>query len=257
MTILILHMCATAGYSQEEGAPQEAKARAVKPLPHELSFKFGFHQYPDSDYFSSNSAYFNESDLSSAAVELEYDYLWLYPDYTNTSLGLAVGYYDGQTAYQTICCSDVSFSTLYTLLSLKYKFEPSRLAPLYWYVGTGVGYYLFDRDVTVLGVRDHFSQNVFGGHFLLGAGWPISPRLRFFTEARYAFAKIKSANELNDALGIGGATFSMGVSWQFQDFAHILPALPATPPAGVPSVQKQGAPAVREEKAPEPPAVHP
>jgi outer membrane protein W len=256
MVIFNLYMVATAAYAQEE-ATQQVKAGTVKPMPHQLSLKLGVHLYPDSDYFSSNSAFFDEKDLTSVAAELEYDYLWLYPNYPNTSLGLAVGYYDGETGFQTICCSDVSFSTLYTLLTLKFTFEPSRVAPLYWYVGTGVGYYMFDRKVNVLGIQNDFSQNVFGNHFVLGAGWPLSQRLGIFTEARYAIAKIKSADKLNDQLDIGGLTVSAGVSWQFQDFAHILPTFPTKPHAVVPAVQKQGAPAVQEEKEAAPPAGYP
>jgi hypothetical protein len=251
MTIFILHMVATAAYAQyEERATPVEKVGAIKPLPHQLSLKLGVHFYPDSDYFSSNAAYFNEKDLTSAAIELEYDYRYLYPDYPNTSLGLAVGYYDGQTDFQTICCSSVSFSTLYTLLTLKFKFEPSRVAPLYWYVGTGMGYYFFDRQATVLGVTNNFSQDVFGSHFLVGVGWPLNPYLGIFTEARYAIAKIQSADKLDDQLQIGGLTVSAGVSWQFQDFAHILPVRQAKPPAVAPAVQKQKAPAVQEQKAP-------
>lgn len=231
ITVLMLPLFATAGYAQGEEAPRQTNARSVKPLPNQFSFKFGLHYYPDSDYFGSNSAYFNESDLSGAAVELAYDYLWLYPDYPNTNLELAVGHYDGQADFQTICCSNVNFSTYYALLSVKYRFEPSRLAPFYWYLGTGVGYYMFEREVTVLGQHDNFSENVFGSHFLLGAGWPLTQNLGLFTEARYAFAKIKSADALDDDLAIGGLTVSVGVSWQFHDFAHILPVKPRARPA--------------------------
>jgi len=246
MSVVIFHLLATAAYPQEQEAPKEATDGAAKPLPppHQLSLKLGLHRYPDSGYFDSNSAYFNKNDLSSVAAELEYDYLWLYPDYPSSSLGLSVGYYDGQTGFQTVCCSQVAFSTLYTLLTLKFKFTPARLAPLYGYAGGGVGYYIFDRDVTVTGVSSHFSEQVFGTHYLLGVGWPLTQNLSFFTEARYAFAKIKSANALDDSLSIGGWTTFIGLSWQFPNLAHILPT--KQPPV---------APAVEQEKkVVEPPA---
>jgi subtilisin family serine protease/6-phosphogluconolactonase (cycloisomerase 2 family) len=243
MSAVILHLLATAAYSQEQEAPKEATDHASKLFPHQLSLKLGLHRYPDSGYFDSNSAYFNKNDLSSIAAELEYDYLWLYPDYPNSSLGLAVGYYDGQTGLQTVCCSQVAFSTLYTLLTLKYKYSPARLAPLYIYGGGGVGYYIFYRDVTQTGVNSHFSEQVFGTHYLAGVGWPLTQNLSFFTEVRYAFAKIKSADALDDSLSIGGWTTFMGLAWQFPNFAHLIPSKP-------PPVQ----PAVQQEKAAEPPA---
>jgi len=104
-----------------------------------------------------------------------------------------------------------------------------------------MGYYFFSRDVTVSGVSNHFNEQVVGPHFLLGIGWPLTQRLGFFTEARYAVAKISSANGLNDSLGVGGLTAFIGLSWEFPTFAEFLPArrtpaAPATPP------QKTGAP---------------
>jgi subtilisin family serine protease len=236
MCALLLHLFASAGYSKEAETTPEERAAAEKIFPHQLSLKLGLHKYPDSNYFDSNSTYFNANDLSSLAVELAYDYRWLYPKYPSTSVGLAVGYYDGQTSYRSICCSNLTFSTFYTLITLKYKQTPAFLAPLYWYAGVGVGEYFFWRDVTEAGVSSHFSEQVFGTHYLLGVGWPLTNRLGFFTEARYAIAKISSTNGLNDSLGIGGLTAFIGMSWEFPTFAEFLPT---RPPSAAPAAAPQ------------------
>ncbi|HUJ78870.1 MAG TPA: S8 family peptidase, partial [Nitrospiria bacterium] len=239
LTAALLHVLSTSSAAKQVEISEEEKQRAESIMPHQLSLKLGVHQYPDSNYFDSNSVYFDQNDLSSLAVELAYDYLWLYPKYPSTSVGLDVGYYDGQTSFHSICCGSVDFSTIYTLITLKYKQTPSFLSPAYWYVGAGVGEYFFSRDVTETGVSSHFNEHVFGSHYLLGVGWPLTQRLSFFTEARYAIAKTKSANGLNDSLGVGGLTAFVGLSWQFPTFTEFLPKNP--PPAAPAAAQLQKA----------------
>ena len=193
-------------------------------MRHALTLKTGLHLYRNSEYFQTNAAFFDQEDLRSLAAELEYDYLW----YPPSTLGIAIGYYDGQTDFDIICCSAVTFSTFYSLLTLKFhfKFKPVALRRLQWYAGSGMGYYLFDREIKVLDVRNDFSEKIFGFHYLLGARLFLNPRLSLLAEARYTNAAIRSANELDDELSIGGWTTFFGLSWQFPDFAHIVPARP-------------------------------
>ena len=206
--------------AQEYVEPDRIEREAGVEMIHRLSLKAGLHLYPDSDYFHSNAAFFDQEELASLATELEYDYLW----YSPSTLGLAIGYYDGKTDFETICCSKIAFSTLYALLTLKFRFKPTQLRPFHLYTGVGVGFYRFNREIRQLDIRDDFTERILGHHFLLGVGLTLSTRLSLFVEARNAYATIKSANELNDKLEIGGLTTFFGLSWQFPDFAHIFPA---------------------------------
>ncbi|MEK6683124.1 MAG: hypothetical protein AABY46_00510, partial [Nitrospirota bacterium] len=50
---------------------------------------------------------------------------------------------------------------------------------------------------------------------VIGLTWPVLPRLSILTEARYALAKVKSADDFNDALNVGGLNYSLGISYRF------------------------------------------
>lgn len=227
--LLLLQLAtSTVVYAQENKKSYRIEKETLSQMPHALTLKTGLHLYRNSDFFDSNAAFFDQKDLTSLAAELEYDYLW----YSPSTLGLAIGYYDGRTDFETICCSEVAFSTLYALLTLKYHFKlkPVTLKRLKLYVGPGMGYYLFNREIKVLDVRNDLSEKIFGFHYLLGARLFLSPRVSLLVEARYTSAVIRSANELDDELNIGGWTTFFGLSWQFPDFAHIFPERGPEPP---------------------------
>jgi opacity protein-like surface antigen len=82
------------------------------------------------------------------------------------------------------------------------------------YLGGGIGFYHFTREVSGT-VQDHLSSNVLGLHALAGIEAPLIKRFSVFLEARYAVAKVKSADPFDDSLDVGGMNYSLGIRWQF------------------------------------------
>jgi hypothetical protein len=109
-------------------------------------------------------------------------------------------------------------------MTLKFNFKPVKLKPLEFYLGPGVGFNHFDRRVTVLDASDKITRRVFDLHFLVGARLNLGTRLSLLLESRYASARIRHANGLDDILNIGGVTTFLGVSWQYSDLLHIFPS---------------------------------
>jgi peptidoglycan-associated lipoprotein len=212
----VQHWMSTAVYAQ---TPEDTQ------MTHQLALKMGFHLYRSSQYFNTNAAFFDEKDLTSVAEELEYDYLWFSP----SSLALAVGYYDGRTDFKTICCSEIKFSNLYALATLKFHIKPVKLKPLEFYFGPGLGYNHFERRITVLNTSDSITRRAFDLHFVVGAQMRLGTRLSLILESRYASATIDNANNLDDKLNIGGLTTFLGVAWQYPDLRHFFPTRIAEP----------------------------
>ena len=203
-------------------SPLEAQAQEETQMTHQLSLKMGFHIYRSSDYFNANDAFFDQSDLTSLARELEYDYLWFPP----STLSLAVGYFGGKTDFKTICCSQVDFQNRYFMTTLKFHIMPVKLKPFEFYIGPGVGYNHFNRRITVLNGSDNFSQAVFDLHAVAGVLVRLNTRLSILLESRYSSAKIKKADALDDSLNIGGLTTFAGVAWQYPDLRHFFSSGP-------------------------------
>jgi peptidoglycan-associated lipoprotein len=203
-----------------------AQAQENAEMAHRLALKLGLHLYRSSEYFNTNAAFFDEKDLTSNAGELEYEYVWFPP----SSLGFTVGYYGGKTDFKTICCSQVEFRNLYERMTLKFNIKPVKLKPLEFYFGPGVGFNHFERKITVLDASDKITRRVFDLHFLVGARLNLTSRMNLLFESRYASARIRHANGLDDILNIGGVTTFLGVSWQYPDLRHIFPSrLPEIP----------------------------
>jgi subtilisin family serine protease len=195
--------------------PPAAAAAEEDPLfmpVHSLALKMGHHRYDHSEYLDTNSGFLSRSDLAGLSGEMEYDWRWK----EDASLSVTAGRYRSRTDLKNVCCGTASFSTNYLLFTPKYY---SSIGPLEWYVGGGIGYYSFKRTIrwdAVLDLgADRLSANLAGIHAVIGLNWPVLPRLSIFTEARYALAKVKSADDFNDALDVGGLNYSLGISYRF------------------------------------------
>ena len=190
--------------------PQTAAADEENPPfrpVHSLGVKLGHHRYDRSEYLDTNSGLVPRSDLAGLSTELEYDWRWR----DDAGLSVTAGRYHSRTDLKDICCSSVEFSTNYLLLTPKHY---SPIKPMEWYIGGGVGFYDFKREIHGL-LSDHLSARLLGIHGVIGLSWPVLPRVSVFTEARYALAKVKSADLFGDALDVGGLNYSLGVAWRF------------------------------------------
>ena len=211
IVLLFLLSTITIVHAQEDETSGEDEAEIENE--HALTLKLGGHQYRTSEYFETNAAFFDSKDLMSIAAELEYNYLY----HPISRIGLAVGHYGGEARFSSICCSEVIFSTYYTLATVKFDFKvkPAGQPPIRLYAGPGFGYYFFNRKVHFLNATDDFSQMLQGYHFLVGIEILLTPQIGVLAEARYTSAVIKSANELGDQLDIGGIAAFVGMSWTF------------------------------------------
>jgi peptidoglycan-associated lipoprotein len=219
-----------------------AQAEEETEMTHQITLKMGVHLYRSSEYFDTNSEFFEPQDLTSLSEELEYDYLWFSP----STISIAVGQYGGKTDFKTICCSQVEFRNRYLMTTLKFHFKPVKLKPFEFYLGPGLGYNRFDRKITVSNSTDNFSHGVFDIHFVAGAQVRLNTRLSILLESRYSSAKLKDADPLGDTLNIGGLTTYVGVAWRFPDFRHIIPTL--TSNAAEEKMGPQPAPELTEER---------
>jgi hypothetical protein len=183
------------------------EAVSFQPV-HSLGLKIGHHRYDDSEYLDTNSGLVSRGDLAGLSEELEYDWRWREDD----SLSVTAGRYHSRTDLKDVCCNSLEFSTNYLLFTPKHYSSIKKW--MEWYVGGGVGYYNFTREIHGL-LEGRLSANVLGIHVLIGLDWPVLPRISIFTEARYALAKVKSADDFNDALDVGGLDYSFGVRWRF------------------------------------------
>jgi subtilisin family serine protease len=194
---------------------------AQEPGTHAVAAKIGYHLYPGSEYFDTNAGFFDKKDFAGASVELDYGYRWL----DRASLSLALGYYNGQSDTDTICCAEVTFTTLYFLITPRYHFmrpgwgilRPDSVIgdlPLDTYVGAGIGTYYFQLKQSGI-ITDTVSAVPIGFHILFGLDWTLTRHFSAVTEFRYALAMVKSANPLDDSLNIGGLNVSIGIAYQF------------------------------------------
>ncbi|MBI3597072.1 MAG: S8 family serine peptidase [Nitrospirae bacterium] len=188
--------------------------RAFQPA-HSLALKLGYHRYSQSDYLDTNSGLISRNDLAGWSEELEYDWQWR----KDISLSVTAGRYQSDTDLKNLCCDRLKFTTMYLLLTPKYHSsigskDHSSVGSLEWYVGGGVGYYHFSRKINGL-IEDNLSANLLGLHAVIGLEWLVLKRVSVFTEARYALAKVKSADAFDDALDVGGLNYSLGVRWWF------------------------------------------
>jgi subtilisin family serine protease/opacity protein-like surface antigen len=174
---------------------------------HSLAAKFGYHRYNESDYLDTNSGLVSRNDLAGPAVEMEYDWRWR----KDASLSVTAGRYESEADFKNVCCNSLRMTTDYLLLTPKHY---GRFRSLEWYMGGGIGYYSFTRDIQGL-INDHFSANTIGFHAVAGLAWPVLRRFSVFTEARYALAKVKDADSFGDSLDIGGLFYFIGASWRF------------------------------------------
>jgi peptidoglycan-associated lipoprotein len=225
--------------SQFKASVAYAQAGENIEMAHRLALKMGFHLYRNSEYFNTNDPFFDKKDLSSTAGELEYEYLWFPP----SSMGFSIGYYEGGTDFNSICCSRVKFSNLYERATLKLNIKPAKLRPLEFYLGTGMGFNHFERSLTVLDAHEKITRRVFDIHFVAGARLNLASRLALLLESRYATARIRHSNGLDDILNIGGLTTFLGVSWRYPDLRHFFPSRPPEVPE-----KKFGPPEVSEER---------
>ena len=188
---------------------------------HAVAVKMGYHFYPDSEYFETNASFLNRDDFSGISGELEYSYRFR----DRFSGALSLGYYDGKSDTDKICCADVRFQTGYFLITPRYHFPLSgrrtigrdferRGVPMDVYVGSGIGVYHFNLKQSGE-VSDTLSTTVMGVHLVLGMKWAVTQNFAVLMEGRYAFATVESANLIDDALGIGGLNFSIGVAYHF------------------------------------------
>jgi len=215
--------------------PTAADAQTANPLnsTHQLSVKLGVHRYRSSQFFVTNSDFVNPADLTSAAYELEYETV-IYPP---ASMGFSIGHYDGNSDFNTICCSHIALKNTYMRTTLKFNFRPVILRPVEFYIGPGVGYDRVSGKVTVLGVNEGAKREVFDIHLVAGARLPVGPRLSALVEGQYVSATIYDINDTGDSINFGGLTVYAGLAWHFQDFRHILFAKSA------PAYPKKAAPA--------------
>jgi len=174
---------------------------------HSLGLKFGYHRYDASEYLDTNSGWISRNDLAGLSGELEYGWRWR----EEAGLSVTAGLYHSRTDLKNVCCGRISFATNYLLLTPKHY---SLFHAVEWYVGGGIGFYNFKREVHGL-IGDRTSANTLGLHAVIGLDWPVLKRFSLSTEIRYALAKVSHADRLNDALDVGGLTYSLGVSWRF------------------------------------------
>jgi hypothetical protein len=201
-------------WPQTAAAAEEAAP--FQPV-HSLGVKAGYHRYNSSDYFDTNSGLVSPGDLAGMSEELEYDWRWE----KDKSLTVTAGQYRSETDLKNICCGSLQFSTQYLLLTPKYH-VPIRLRPpknpakdtLEGYLGGGIGFYHFTRKVSGV-IQDNLSSNVMGLHAVVGIETPLIKRFWVFLEARYAVAKVKSADPFDDSLDVGGLNYSLGFRWRF------------------------------------------
>jgi len=187
-------------------AVAEGEDRPFQPVQ-SLAMKFGYHRFNESDYLDTNSGLVSRNDLAGPALELEYDLRWR----TDASLSVTAGRYGSEADFKNMCCNSLRMTTDYLLLTPKHY---GRFMHAEWYVGGGIGYYFFTRDIQGL-IDDHFSANVLGIHAVAGLALPVYRRVSVFTEARYALAKVKDADPFGDSLDIGGLFYFVGASWHF------------------------------------------
>ena len=176
--------------------------------PHSAGVKFGYHTYPNSEYFDTNAAYFETTDFSSVAGELEYEYQYE----KSKRIAIALGYYGGSSSSSEICCTRLKFQTMYLVLTPKYDFSLKYLSN--GYIGGGLGTYFLKRKQSGV-VEDSLSGSTLGIHGLLGFRKELFSGVTSFLELRYAIAVIKSANDFDDRLDIGGWALFLGTSYHF------------------------------------------
>jgi len=174
---------------------------------HSLGLKIGHHRYDQSDYLDSNSGLISRGDLAGLSKELEYDWQWRKED----SLSVTAGRYHSRTDLKNICCDSLEFSTTYLLFTPKHYWSTNWVE---WYIGGGIGYYDFRREIHGF-LKDHLAAHLLGIHAVAGLSWPVLSPISIFTEARYALAKVKSADDFDDALDVGGLNYMAGVRWRF------------------------------------------
>ncbi len=185
---------------------------------HSLGLKIGYHRYDHSEYLDTNSGLVSRGNLAGLSEELEYDWRWREDD----SLSVTAGRYRSRADLKNVCCNSLAFATNYLLVTPKHYSSIKKWVE--WYIGGGIGYYNFTREIHGL-LDDHLSARLLGIHAVTGLDWPVLPRISIFTEARYALAKVKHADVFGDALDVGGLNYSFGLSWRFS------PADPRKSPA--------------------------
>ncbi|MBI3995858.1 MAG: S8 family serine peptidase [Nitrospirae bacterium] len=190
--------------------PSSAAAAGEDPSfhrVHSLALKVGHHRYVQSEYLDTNSGLIARGDLAGLSGELEYDWRWK----EDAGLSVSAGRYHADTDLKNVCCSSVEFSTRYLLLTTKYH---AYIKPVEWYLGAGVGFYDFTRRVHGF-LEEDLSARVVGVHGVIGLQWTLFRPVTIFSEARYALAKVKHADALNDALDVGGLNYFLGIRWNF------------------------------------------
>lgn len=207
-TFLWWFLLVSFSFYSSNGYAAELNKESASLSPHSLGMKFGYHTYPNSEYFDTNGGYFEATDFSSVAGELEYEYQYK----KSRSIAIALGYYDGSSSSGEICCTRLKFQTTYLILSPKYDFSLKYLSNAY--VGGGLGAYFLKRKQSGI-VKDSFSGSTFGIHGLLGMKKGLLSSVTSFLELRYSVAVIKSANDFDDRLDIGGLTLFLGASYHF------------------------------------------
>ena len=192
-----------------DGVPA-APAETASPFdfPHSVSIRAGVHFYPSSEYFHTNSGYVQPRDFRGPSGELEYAYR-ISPA---GGLLLTAGVYDGGSNADTVCCTHLSFFTVYGLATPVLRFPLGRFGE--GYVGAGLGYYRFRMRQT--GEFDQaLSGSAPGVHVLAGWRHALTARLSALLELRYAWASVPNADSLDDRVGIGGTNLSVGLSYHF------------------------------------------
>jgi subtilisin family serine protease len=196
---------------------------------HAVAAKIGYHLYPVSEYFDTNAGFFDKEDFAGTSIELDYGYRWN----DRASLSLALGYYNGLSDIDKICCAEVTFSTFYFLVTPRYHFirpgwgmmRPDSVIgnlPLDTYVGAGVGTYYFKLKQRGI-ITDTVSAYPIGVHVLFGLDWTLTRHFSAVTQLRYALARVKSANPFDDSLNIGGMNFSIGLAYYFSPIGEAPP----------------------------------
>ncbi|HEY4485536.1 MAG TPA: hypothetical protein VI702_04320, partial [Nitrospiria bacterium] len=173
-----------------------------------IGFKLGKHRFGESDYFDTNSGLLSRAKMAGLSGELEYERRHR----ATQSLTLTLGHYHDSVDLKNVCCSDARFSATYLLITPKYFVD---LRPFEWYIGGGVGYYYFRREIEFgLGLGgDHLTANVGGLHAVSGIRLPMGPNLAAILEARYAVAMVRNADRFGDSLNVGGVNYAVGLSW--------------------------------------------
>ncbi|HEY5648181.1 MAG TPA: S8 family serine peptidase [Nitrospiria bacterium] len=175
---------------------------------HLISLKTGHHRFHDSDFFENNGGLVSKSDLASAPLELEYERR------IGKTLGIAgtLGRYSKKADLITVCCADISVSTVYLLGSGKYYPDLGGIGFLEFYIGGGGGLYIYRQELG--GFLSHdLSGSTVGLHLLAGIRIPVHQRFALFSEFRYALAKIESADRFDNEIDVGGINYLFGISW--------------------------------------------